>query len=111
MLQLLHTPGGIWYIGWVLIAHLFMHTNDLIARLSRVEGQIQALKRSLASGAAEADCTKTLYQVKAANNALKRFGEAFTRAYATQCLATEGANNKRLARRIDDIVSSAFSLS
>lgn len=84
--------------------------TDLITRLSRIEGQVQALKRSLARGAPEADCAQTLYQVKAATNALKRFGEAFAQDYAKQCLA-KNMGRAGLAQQVDAIISSAFALS
>lgn len=85
-------------------------STDLIVRLNRIEGQVQALKAALERGAADADCAQTLYQVKAAANALKRFGEAFTREYARHCLA-ENMSRARLAHHIDGIISSAFALS
>lgn len=85
--------------------------TDLIVRLNRIEGQVQALKAALLErGTTDADCTQTLYQVKAAANALKRFGEAFTREYARHCLA-ENMGRARLAHHIDGIISSAFALS
>ena len=83
--------------------------TDLITRLSRIEGQVQALKRSLAPGVKEADCVQTLYQVKAATNALKRFGEAFAQDYAKQCLE-KNMGRANLARQVDAIISSAFTL-
>lgn len=61
-------------------------SRELVQRLNRVEGQIAALKRSLEEAQVE-DCTQTLYQLKAATNALKGFGEAFSREYAKQCVA------------------------
>ncbi len=87
-----------------------MQTNELITRLSRIEGQVKALKHSVGHSATKTDCKKTLQQVKAANNALKRFGEAFAREYAMKCL-TENKSGKKLAGNIDDVISSAFILS
>ncbi len=84
--------------------------TDLIVRLNRIEGQVQALRNALERGVTDTDCVRTLYQVKAATNALKRFGEAFTHEYAKRCLA-ENTGRARLAHRVDDIISSAFALS
>lgn len=83
-------------------------TRELVQRLNRVEGQINALKRSLEEGNTD-DCTQTLYQLKAATNGLKRFGEAFARAYAKQCIR-EGKGAAHLTARVDQIISTAFTL-
>lgn len=84
-------------------------SRDLIIRLNRIEGQISALRREVESGTAE-DCEKTLYQLKAAINGLKRFGEAFAREYAQRCL-TQTTKKSLLAKDVDRIISTAFSLS
>lgn len=88
-----------------------MTTNrkDLVTRLARIEGQVAALKRTLESGS-DADCTKTLIQVKAAAQGLKRFAEAFAREYAQRCVA-ERRGSKNLSVEVDTIISTAFSLS
>lgn len=88
-----------------------MHTSnkELINRLSRIEGQVSALKRSLAPNA-PADCARTIIQVKTATNGLKRFAEAFSRSYAKQCI-TEKKSRTRFADELDTIISSAFTLS
>ena len=88
-----------------------MHTErkELAARLARVEGQVAALKRSLESSA-DLDCTKTLTQLKAASSGLKRFGEAFARAHAKDCLLGE-KSPARVSRDLDTIITSAFNLS
>ncbi len=82
--------------------------SDVIARLSRVEGQIAALKRSLETDT-EVDCAKTLYQVKAAVNGLRSFGEAVSHEHAKDCL--EKMDKEHLANELDTIINSAFILS
>ncbi len=81
----------------------------LIARLSRIEGQVAALKQSLKDDAL-ADCAQTLYQVKASIQGLKSFGEAFSRDQAKNCLGAQ-KSNARLVRELDTIINSAFTLS
>lgn len=83
-------------------------SRDLIVRLNRIEGQIVALKRSVEKEDME-DCQQTLFQLKAATNGLKRFGEAFAREYAHRCVT--GAKKGDLAKEVDRIISTAFSLS
>lgn len=84
-------------------------SQDLVTRLSRIEGQIAALKRSLA-GEARIDCAQTLIQTKAAINGLKRFAEAFARTHAQRCVS-EKTGRAQLAGELDTIISSAFTLS
>lgn len=84
-------------------------SHDLITRLNRIEGQISAIKRSLENGTAD-DCEKVLYQLKAATNGLKRFGEAFSHEYAKRCV-DEKMGHKQFAKEIDRIISTAFTLS
>ncbi len=86
------------------------HTSrSLIVRLSRIEGQVAALKRSLAADA-PADCAQTLFQVKAATNGLKRFAEAFSREHARRCVSKKTGRDC-LADELDTIINSAFTLS
>lgn len=83
--------------------------RDLVLRLNRIEGQIGALKRSLEKTEVD-DCAQTLFQLKAATNGLKRFGEAFAREYAKQCVK-EKKSTAQLTKDIDRIISTAFTLS
>ncbi len=84
-------------------------SRELVLRLNRIEGQIGALKRGLEMGGAN-DCEQTLIQLKAATNALKRFGEVFAREYVKQCI-TEKKSGTKLANDIDKIITTAFTLS
>jgi len=93
----------------VHMAHTPSATHDLVQRLNRIEGQIGALKRSLEKTDTN-DCTQTLFQLKAATNGLKRFGEAFAREYAKRCMK-EGKSATQLSKDIDQIISTAFTLS
>lgn len=94
---------------YVYMAQKTSTTNDLVQRLNRIEGQIGALKRSLEKTDTN-DCTQTLFQLKAATNGLKRFGEAFAREYAKQCMK-DGKTKTQLSKDIDQIISTAFTLS
>ncbi len=86
------------------------HSHDaLIHRLSRIEGQVRALKMLLANET-EVDCAQTLFQVKAATNGLKRFAEAFAGQYVDRCLAQKKPT-AHLARELETIINTAFTLS
>lgn len=87
-----------------------IQTRELVNRLSRIEGQVRALRRSVQDDMVKTDCIKTLSQVKAVTNALKHFGEAFAHASIRQCFA-ESMTKERLALRVEDIIRSTFSMS
>lgn len=94
---------------YACMAQKTTETHDLVQRLNRIEGQIGALKRSLEK-TDTSDCTQTLFQLKAATNGLKRFGEAFAREYASRCLKA-GKSKVELSKDLDQIISTAFTLS
>lgn len=59
-------------------------TKALIDRLSRAEGQIKALKRTLEDGDA-IDCKNFIAQVKAARSALRAVNEQFIMSHISSC--------------------------
>ncbi|MCB1324967.1 MAG: metal-sensitive transcriptional regulator [Spirochaetales bacterium] len=85
-----------------------MATRELVHRLNRIIGQIEAIKRSL-EGGDSADCVKNIQLLKAVNNALKKFGEAYVSDHMTRCLE-EGSSRKELEKNLKDVINSAFSL-
>ncbi len=56
----------------------------LIDRLSRAEGQIKALKRTLEEGEA-VDCKNFIAQVKAARSALRAVNDQFIMSHISSC--------------------------
>ena len=82
--------------------------TELIHRLNRAQGQIEAIKKSLATGT-EKDCLKTLRLLKAANNALKKFGEAYVAQHLHECIRS-GASAEDMEKGLQEVVYSAFSL-
>ncbi len=81
--------------------------KDLIHRLNRAQGQIEAIKRLLEDE--NPDCMKTIQLLKASNNALKKFGEAFVGRHLSECLQ-RGVPRRELEDNLKEVVSSAFSL-
>lgn len=79
----------------------------LIHRLNRIQGQIEALKRSIEKE--EQNCLENIQQVKAVHAAIKRFGEAYVRSYAQLCGEREGTS-KRFNEQIDTLITSAFTI-
>lgn len=82
--------------------------KQLIHRINRVQGQIEAIRKRLISGE-PMDCIETLRLIKAANNALKKFGEAYVSAHLKDCVR-KGASKEELEEGLQEVVASAFYL-
>ncbi len=85
-----------------------MENIELIHRLNRIQGQIDAVKKSLQNNDKK-DCVKTLRLIKAANNALKKFGEAYVNIHLEECMNSE-ISKKEMEKDLKDVINSAFSL-
>jgi len=84
-------------------------STDLVNRLSRVQGQIEAIKKSLQADDAERDCLKTMQLLKAVNNAIKKFGEAYVTYHFEEC-ASGNVPKKDLEKDIKEIINASFML-
>ena len=83
-------------------------SNQLIHRLSRIQGQLEAIKKILETEGNK-DCLRTIRLVKAANNALKKFGEAYINTHMDECL-TNNPNPKNVEKDVREIITSVFTL-
>ncbi len=77
----------------------------LLNRLSRIEGQIGSLKKNLQNK--DNDCEKTLRLLKAANHAMKKFGEAYISHHLELCRSE--SNKKDIENDIKKAIRAAFS--
>jgi len=77
-------------------------------RLNRVQGQIEAIRKRLDKHDND-DCIETLRLIKAANNALKKFGEAYVHAHVEECIKL-GKSPSEMQDGLKEVVSSAFYL-
>jgi DNA-binding FrmR family transcriptional regulator len=84
-----------------------MKNPQLVHRLSRIQGQIEALKRIAASD--EADCLKTIELAKAASNAIKKFAQAYVEEHLDHCVEEKRAI-KEIQTELRKVVQSSFSL-
>lgn len=84
-----------------------MKNPQLVHRLSRIQGQIEALKRIAASG--EADCLKTIELAKAASNAIKKFAQAYVEAHIEHCVEEE-RSLREIQTELRKVVQSSFAL-
>ncbi|GEM_PF-1119453 len=92
-----------------------MDKDKLIIRLNRVIGQVEAVKKRLETqDEANPQCLDTIHLIKAATNALKKFGEAYVQDYFDHCLNEspdiQDAEKQRLAKELKSIIQSAFTL-
>lgn len=85
-----------------------MEDIELIHRLNRIQGQIEAVKKTIKNGDKK-DCVKTLRLIKAANNALKKFGEAYVTMHLGECM-TADIPKKEMEEGLKEVINSAFSL-
>ena len=56
---------------------LKINNRELIHRLNRAIGQIEAIKNNLSKNPEDQDCVQTFNQLKASINALKKFGQVY----------------------------------
>ncbi|TGK38459.1 metal-sensitive transcriptional regulator [Leptospira gomenensis] len=64
-------------------------TKLLVNRIHRIKGQLDAVEKGLKEDSM--DCEKTLLLLKAASQAIKKFGEAYVQEYMDRCFS----ENKR----------------
>ncbi|MBM9578164.1 metal-sensitive transcriptional regulator [Leptospira sp. 201903070] len=62
----------------------------LVNRIHRIKGQLDAVEKGLINDSM--DCEKTLLLLKAASQALKKFGEAYVQEYMDRCLLENKKN-------------------
>ncbi len=83
--------------------------KELINRLNRAIGQLNAIKKRLESQN-ENDCVQTMRLLKAANNAIKKFGEAYVSQHLSSCI-NNGISAKEIEKGLKDVIGSVFSMS
>lgn len=82
--------------------------RKLIHRLSRIQGQLEAVKKTLEIGG-EKDCQATMQLIKAANHAMKKFGEAYVAGHLEECMSGN-TSPQDIEKEIRNIVSSVFNM-
>lgn len=85
-----------------------MSNKDLVFRLNRAVGQIDAVRKKIEKGD-DNDCINTLRQLKASINALKKFGEAYMTQHLEVCLSN-GKSSDEMKENLKSVISGAFSL-
>ena len=83
--------------------------KELIHRLNRAIGQIEAIKRDLSENPHDQDCVKTFNQLKASINALKKFGQTYMSEHLDECLE-QGINKDEISKNLKPILNGIFNL-
>lgn len=83
--------------------------KNLANRLSRIIGQIESIKQSLHANE-EIDCVKTIYQLKASINGLKKFGESYINSHMKDCLENKSLTKEEIEKKLTDVIAGSFSL-
>lgn len=83
-----------------------MDNKDLIHRLNRAQGQIEAIKKTLLNDE-KTDCIKTLRLLKASSSALKKFGEAYVTKHLEECILDD-VPKAQIEKGLKEVISSAF---
>ena len=83
--------------------------KELIHRLNRAIGQIEAIKRNLLENPQDQDCVKTFNQLKASINALKKFGQTYMSEHLDECLE-QGINKDEISKNLKPILNGIFNL-
>lgn len=89
-----------------------MGNAELEHRLNRVIGQLNAIKKILPYKGA-GNCGKTVQQLKAAINALKKFGETYVKEHIDDCFSESNFSREKkelMQNELIQIISHSFSL-
>jgi DNA-binding FrmR family transcriptional regulator len=74
--------------------------NELIHRLSRIEGQVAALKRSIQDDQSPS-CKDLVYQIKAVRSALKKVGDIYITNHMDKCLEKQSSTEDKKKEMLD----------
>jgi DNA-binding FrmR family transcriptional regulator len=82
--------------------------QSLISRINRIQGQLESIKKGLEDDA-DLECIKTMHLIKAANNALKKFGEEYVSMHMEKCMNGK-SSKKDMEKELRSVIEAAFTL-
>jgi FrmR/RcnR family transcriptional regulator, repressor of frmRAB operon len=83
------------------MSHLSAQKDDLLKRVRRIAGQVQAVERSLES---EADCEKILHLVAATRGALNGLMDEIIEAHAREHVAHPDLSADQRSKGVDALI-------
>jgi len=83
------------------MSHIHEHKDDLLNRVRRIAGQVQAVEKALES---DADCAKTLHLVAAIRGAVNGLMDQFIDAHAREHVAHPDLSNDQRAQGVEELL-------
>ncbi|AXI62189.1 MULTISPECIES: metal/formaldehyde-sensitive transcriptional repressor [Pseudomonas] len=83
------------------MSHTHEHKGELLNRVRRIAGQVQAVERALES---EADCAKTLHLMAAIRGAVNGLMEQFIEAHAREHVAHPDLSDEARAQGVEELL-------
>ena len=83
------------------MSHMKAHKDDLLKRVKRIAGQVQAIERALEE---EADCAKTLHLVAATRGALNGLLEEIIEQHAREHVARPELSDEARAEGVEQLL-------
>ncbi len=83
------------------MSHMKAHKDDLLKRVKRIAGQVQAIERALEE---EADCAKTLHLVAATRGALNGLLEEIIEEHAREHVASPELSDEARAEGVEQLL-------
>ncbi|MCD5974895.1 MULTISPECIES: metal/formaldehyde-sensitive transcriptional repressor [Pseudomonas] len=83
------------------MSHIKTGKDDLLKRVKRIAGQIQAVERALE---AEDDCAKTLHLVAATRGAINGLMDEIIEAHAREHVAKPGLSDEERAEGVEELI-------
>ncbi len=83
------------------MSHTHAQKDELLKRVRRILGQVQAVERALETGA---DCGKTLHLVAATRGAISGLMGEIIEAHALEHVANPELSDTERARGVDDLL-------
>lgn len=83
------------------MSHMKASKDDLLKRVKRIAGQVQAIERALEE---EADCAKTLHLVAATRGALNGLLEEIVEEHAREHVAHPALTDQQRAEGVEQLL-------
>ncbi|QDD89178.1 metal/formaldehyde-sensitive transcriptional repressor [Pseudomonas oryzihabitans] len=83
------------------MSHMKASKDDLLKRVKRIAGQLQAIERALEE---DADCAKTLHLVAATRGALNGLLEEIVEEHAREHVARPGLSDEERAEGVEQLL-------
>ncbi|WP_145004884.1 metal/formaldehyde-sensitive transcriptional repressor [Pseudomonas oryzihabitans] len=84
------------------MSHMKAHKDDLLKRVKRIAGQVQAIERALEE---DADCAKTLHLVAATRGALNGLLEEIIEEHAREHVAHPALTDQARAEGLEQLLA------